>query len=156
MTDTTQLTSVKADDEIMDFSSQRRSLKFRVDDDVFEASPDIAAELALQYADLAEQLGGDDANNKQQIEIIHALFRMVLLPESAERFIARLSDRERPIGNNKIANITRWLFEEYGLRPTTSDSASSTGSENRDAGTSSTVLTSVGGSTFDDSHSPSS
>jgi hypothetical protein len=131
----------------MDFSSPRKSLKFRIDEDVFEASPDIAAELALIYADEAEKLTGADATNAQQIEIIHKLFRMVLFPESAERFIERLSDQRRPIGQQKIAKITRWLFEEYGLRPTESDSASSTGSENRDAGTSSTGTTSAEEST---------
>lgn len=127
---------IVADDEVMDFSSPRRSLKFRVDEDVFEAAPDIAAELALDYADKVEQLSGDDATMAQQKEIIHSLFRMVLFPESADRFIARLSDQRRPIGQQKIAKITQWLFEEYGLRPTGSDSASSTGSENLDAGTS--------------------
>lgn len=133
--------TVAVDDEIMDFSSPRRSLKFRVDEDVFEAAPDIAAELMLRYADMVERLSGDDATNEQQKEIIHALFRMVLFPDSAERFIKRLSDQRHPIGQVKIAKITRWLFEEYGLRPTESDSVSFTGSENRDAGTSLTVST---------------
>lgn len=127
---------IVVDDEVMDFSSPRPSLKFRVDDDVFEAAPDIAAELALDYADKVEQLGGDDATMAQQKEIIHSLFRMVLFPESAERFIERLSDQRHPIGQKKIADITRWLFEEYGLRPTESDSVSSTGSESPAAGTS--------------------
>jgi hypothetical protein len=127
---------VSIDEDIMDFSSPRRSLRFRVDDDVFDAVPDIAAELALEYADKVEQLGGDDATNAQQREIFHSLFRLVLLPESADRFIARLSDQRNPIGQRKIAAITQWLFEEYGLRPTESDSASSTGSVSQVAGTS--------------------
>lgn len=121
MTEPTQI--VVADDDVMDFSSPRRVIKFRIDDDVFEAAPDIAAELALDYADKLDQLGGEDATFKQQKEIIHALFRMVLLPASADRFIERLSDQRNPIGNLKIEKITRWLFEEYGLRPTKSDSA---------------------------------
>lgn len=129
-------TRIVADDEVMDFSSPRRVLKFRVDEDVFEAAPDIAAELALDYADKVEKLTGDGTSMAQQKEIIHSLFRMVLFPESAERFIERLSDQQRPIGQQKIANITRWLFEEYGLRPTESDSVSSTGSESPAAGTS--------------------
>jgi hypothetical protein len=141
MTDLT--TTVSADDDIMDFSSPRRSLKFRVDDDVFEAAPDIAAELALYYADKAEQLTAEGATNEQQKEVIHSLFQMILFPESAERFIARLSDQRNPIGHTKIANITQWLFEAYGLRPTESDSASSTGSENQADGTSSTESTSA-------------
>lgn len=129
------------DDELMDFSSPRRSIKFRVDDDVFEAAPDIPAELALDYAEKAEQLAGSDSTYETQKEVIHALFRMVLFPESADRFIARLSDRRNPIGQAKIARITKWLFEEYGLRPTEPDSASFTGSASLDAGTSSTAST---------------
>lgn len=133
---------VNTDDEIRDFSSPRRSIKFRVDDDVFEASPDVAAELVLEYADKAEQLEQNDVKPGQQRDLVHSLFRMLLFPESADRFIARLSDPEHPIGHRKITEITQWLFEEYGLRPTGSDSASSTGSENQDAGTSSTEDTS--------------
>jgi hypothetical protein len=140
-------TTVRADDAIMDFSSGRRSLKFRVDDDVFEAAPDIAAELALDYGDKVERLTGEESSADDQREIIHSLFRMVLFPESAERFIARLSDQRNPIGHQKIIKITQWLFEEYGLRPTESDAASSTGSESQDAGTSSTGTTSDAAST---------
>jgi hypothetical protein len=129
-------------DGIKDFSSGRSSIPFRIDDDIFEAAPDIAAELALEYSDKVEQLDDQTATVEQQRDAIHALFRLVLFPESADRFIARLSDQRNPIGHQKITNITRWLFEEYGLRPTQSDAASSTGSESQDAGTSSTGTTS--------------
>lgn len=139
--DVTTTTTVAADDEVMDFSSPRRSIKFRVDDDVFDAVADIAAELALDYADKVEQLEQQDTSVDQAKKALHELFRLVLLPESADRFIARLSDPHHPIGQQKIVRITRWLFEEYGLRPTESDSASSTGSESQDAGTSSTATT---------------
>jgi hypothetical protein len=134
-------TTVNADDGIMDFSSGRKSIKFRVDDDIFEAAPDIAAELALQYSEQVEKLDDQALSADAQRDAIHALFRMVLFPESADKFIARLSDQRNPIGHEKITRITRWLFEEYGLRPTQSDAASSTGSESQDAGTSSTVTT---------------
>lgn len=136
-------TTVAADDDVMDFSSPRKVIKFRVDDDVFEATPAIPADVALEYAGMMDQVVGDDdkVDVQQQKDVLHALFRMVLLPASADRFIARLSDQSAPIGNQQVDRITRWLFEEYGMRPTSPDSASSTGSENRDAGTSSTVST---------------
>lgn len=124
----------------MDFSATRKVIRFRVDEDVFEAAPSIAADLALEYAELAETLT-EGASMSKQRDVIHALFRMVLLPESADRFINRLSDQRNPIGHDQITRITQWLFEEYGLRPTEAGSASSTGSVNRDAGTSSTVGT---------------
>lgn len=125
---------------MMDFSSEREVIRFRVDADVFEASPTLAAGLALAYGEQVELIG-DTASAEQQRDAIHSLFRMILLPESADRFIARLNDVERPIGHEQIGRITQWLFEQYSLRPTESDSASSTGSENRDAGTSLTATT---------------
>jgi hypothetical protein len=137
--------TVPIDDEVVDFSSPRKVLKFRVDNDVFEAAPDIAAELALRFADLSEKLTGEDATNDDQIKVIHALFKMVLFPDSADVFIKRLSDPKNPIGNKKISNIVQWLFEEYGLRPTESDSPSSAGSESLDAGTSLMVSSSARG-----------
>lgn len=138
-----QTITVPLDDEVMDFSSPHRSLKFRVDGDVFEAAPDIAAELAMRFSDQAAKIDDENTNADEQIEVIHALFRMVLFPESADRFIARLSDPTRPIGNGKAQRIIAWLWEEYGLRPTESDSTSLSGSENQDAGTSLTVNSSV-------------
>lgn len=131
---------MQVDDEVVDFSSTRKVLRFRVDDDVFDAASSIAADLALEYAELAETLTEGVSMSKQR-EVIHALFRMVLLPESADRFIERMSDQRNPIGHDQITRITQWLFEEYGLRPTEADSASSTGSVSQVAGTSSTVAT---------------
>lgn len=133
--------SVPVDDEVMDFSSPRKSLPFRVDDDLFHAAPDIAAELAIEFSDAAEK-ANDDSKPEQQIAVLHAMFNMVLFPESAERFIARLRDPEHPIGMDKLNRIVRWLFESYGLRPTTSDSPSSSGSDVLESGTNSTVSTS--------------
>lgn len=151
MTQTT--VNVAADDEMMDFSLERASIKFRVDDDVFEAVPDIAAELAMEYAEKIERLQRSDGDDDEHVdmqaqkEIIYSTLRLVLYEESAERFIARLSDQRRPIGQVRFGNITTWLLEQYGMRPTTSDSASSTGSESQDAGTSSTASTSDAAST---------
>jgi hypothetical protein len=134
--------SVPVDDEMMDFSSPRTSLPFRVDGDVFEAAPDVAAELAIEFMDLSSRLEDDKATVEDQIAVLHGMFRMVLFPESAERFIARLSDPTKPIGYEKVNRIVKWLFETYGLRPTESDSLSSSGSESQAAGKSLTPSTS--------------
>ncbi len=135
--------SVPMDDEVMDFSSPRKSLPFRVDGDLFQAAPDIAAELAIEFMDLSQRADDTDATPKQQIAVLHAMFNMVLFPESAERFISRLRDTANPIGYEKINRIVKWLFEVYGLRPTESDSPSSSGSGNQVVGTNSTASTSA-------------
>lgn len=134
--------SVPADDEMMDFSSRRKSLPFKVDDDVFEAAPDIPAELAIEFADMAEK-AEKSSTVEDQIALVHSMFKMILFPDSAERFIARLRDTQRPIGTGRMMKIVAWLYEEYGLRPTESDSRSARGSENPDAGTSLTVSSSA-------------
>lgn len=125
-------------DEVLDFSSARKTLKFRVDDDLFEAPPDIAAELALRFADEAAQLDDDNGGptSEQQVTVMRNLIRMILLPESAERFIARLSDAANPIGVETFERVVEHLLERYGLRPTESDSPSSSGSDSLGTGTS--------------------
>jgi hypothetical protein len=134
--------SVPLDDEVMDFSSPRKSLPFRVDGDLFEAAPDVAAELAIEFMDLSEKVNDTDSTVEDQIALLRAMFKMVLFPDSAERFIARLRDPVKPIGYEKVNRIIKWLFESYGLRPTESDSPSSSGSENQDDGRSLTASTS--------------
>lgn len=121
---------------MMDFSIGRKSIPFKVDDDVFEAVPDIAAELAMEYASQLEELTKPEAPTiDSQKEVVYSTLRLVLFPESADRFIARLRDQVNPIGQTRFTKITEWLLEQYGLRPTEQDSASSTGSESQDAGT---------------------
>jgi hypothetical protein len=128
--------TVHADDDVMDFSIGRKSIKFKVDDDYFEAVPDIAAELAMEYASQLEQLiQPEEVSLDSQKEVVYSTLRLVLFPESADRFIARLRDQETPIGQQRFTKITQWLLEQYGMRPTEQDSASSTGSESQDAGT---------------------
>jgi hypothetical protein len=120
----TEPTAVYDADGVRDFSGNEKTLKFRIGKDVFEAVSDIAAELALDYAAQTEKMSQEGMAIDKQKDAIRAIFRMILLPESADVFIARLSDPENPIGHKKITEITRWLFEEYGMRPTIPDSAS--------------------------------
>ncbi len=140
-------TEVAVTDDVMDFSLARRSIKFRLDDEEYEAAPDIATERALRFADQIERLESETATADEQIEVIRSLFRLFLFPESAERFIARLDDTTRPVGPQRFMRVIEWLFEEYGLRPTESDSASSAGPDDPASGTSSTESISVAAST---------
>lgn len=127
---------MEADDGMMDFSIGRKSIPFKVDDDIFEAVPDIATELAMEYADQLEQLlKPKEQTLDLQKEVVYSTLRLVLFPESADRFIARLRNQENPIGQERFTKITQWLLEQYGMRPTEQDSASSTGSESQDSGT---------------------
>lgn len=116
--------SVPADDEIMDFSSPRELIKFQIDGDIFEATPEVAAISMIRFVSEAGRLERDDVEADEKVKIIQNLFRMVLTHESASRFIRRLEDDARPISIRQFLDVTRWLMERYGLRPTESDSPS--------------------------------
>lgn len=115
-------TEVEVTEEIKDFASNRKPIKFRINGELFEAAPDVAAELMMKFADQAEILDNPGATNEQRSEVIRNLFYMVLMPESADRFVARLNDPENPIGIRIFTEVTQWILEQYGLRPTEPDS----------------------------------
>lgn len=141
-------TNVLTSEEMMDFSLPPRNLKFKVDADVFEAVPELATERALTFADEAANMDDDDVTTRQRMDIIEKLFHLVLVPESADRLIARLSDPINPIGPERFQRILTYLMEQYGLRPTEPGSDSSPGSDVRETGTNSTASASATGSIF--------
>lgn len=115
---------VPIDDDIMDFSRPPENIRFRMDGDVFEAIPEIAAVSMLRFADDAERLDRSDVSADEKVKILQNLFRMILVPESSSRFIRRLDDNTNPIGVGRFMDVTKYLLERYGLRPTEPDSAS--------------------------------
>lgn len=121
---TTPLT-VPVTAEMKDFSVRREPIKFTIDDDVFEAVPEVAAEVIFRLADQLDRLTDDDGLTvSDQLALIHGMFRALLLPKSADLFIFRMSNPARPIGVEQFKDVLAWLMERYGLRPTESDSAS--------------------------------
>jgi hypothetical protein len=133
--------------EVKDFTGtvDREPLRFKIDDDVFEAVPRVGAELfrdvinAGNVADLAELQGKDlsDLTNEQaaklaqtvnlQTEKAMMFLDTVLLPDSALRFAERLRSATEPITFTQAYDVWRWLLGEYGGRPTEPSSPSSSG-----------------------------
>jgi len=131
------LTAVDVSDEMRDFTINRRTIKFKIDDDVFEAVKDIPAQIMLDFAVGAQQLETTASN--QGVETILKLLEMSLLPESGQRFRRRMSDPDSPIGIQTVMEVIPWLMEQYGMRPTQSPEPSSTGSPDPGSGTRSTA-----------------
>jgi hypothetical protein len=69
------------------------------------------------------------------MRMFRELFAKVLLPESLDRLLARLSDMQRPIEVDQLPQVIEYLLGRYGMRPTEESSDSSTGSANPDGGT---------------------
>lgn len=124
-------------DGIPDFSRARKALRFRVDGDVFEAAPALPMLEALALADVQKHLAAT-TDPGDRARVVVDIFGKVLLSSSLERFTERLSSREAPIDAAQFGDIIRWLFAEYGGRPTPQPSDSPNGSPSPDGGTSST------------------
>lgn len=126
--------------EMKDFTKKRDDVTFRIDDDVFHAARGVPAEVLM---DFAAQFSGMGLNTPvdEQLKAFRGVFELVLLPESLERFTARMRDRENPIEIDQCEEIITWLMERYGLRPTELPSSSPGGPQSQVTGTISTVST---------------
>lgn len=127
---------------IHDFTVEKPRVQFKLDGDIFTGVRDIPAVQAMEFSGHADKLHNDDVSMDERVAGFMDILRLLLVPESAELFIARLKDPLNPIGVQTMLKIVPWLFEQYSLRPTTPDSGSSTGSGNPESGTNSTVSTS--------------
>jgi hypothetical protein len=142
MTDIIDFTPTAGAAEVHDFSIEKPRVQFKLDGDVFTGVRDIPAVKAMEFSGHSDKLGRDDVPMEERIAGFLDILRLLLVPESAELFISRLSSPSNPIGVQTMLKVVPWLFEQYSLRPTTPDSDSSTGSGNPESGTNSTVSTS--------------
>lgn len=137
----------------MDFSEKRPdTLRFQIDEDVFEAVPAVGAQVMrdiIGMTDAAELATLDVANVSpevaasrlpkviEQVNRTLAFLDMVLLPESAQLFAARMNSADKPITMDQAFKVWTWLIEQYGGRPTRPSSPSENG--HGGTGTSSTA-----------------
>jgi hypothetical protein len=94
---------------------------------------DVFAEFVTLYNSTAET-----ETYQQQHDLLKRALELALMPDSWERFAARLSDKTRPIDDDQMSDVVLWLLEQYGLRPTEPSSPSSDGPASPESGTSST------------------
>lgn len=125
--------------DIRDFTIKEKRVRFRIDEDVFEAQ-------GLLGITLMQDLIGATKGLSKMIEdknydAITALFAQLLYPESAKRFNERLLARgdDAIDVRRQLIPILYYLLERYGVRPTQPSSSSSTGSPSETGGTSSTA-----------------
>lgn len=87
-------------------------LAFKLHGEDFECYPQVQGKLLLDL--VADSSSGDPA---KQSAIVTKFFEYVLKPESKERFDSLISDPERIVTVDTLAEITEWLIEEYTNRP---------------------------------------
>lgn len=96
---------------------------FWIDDDQFWVLGAIPAEELAALMDLQQGLSGEGVGLQQQYEGIKQVLAFTMIPESWDRFLARLSDRSRPIDFKLLLKITNmlsgdiWAGKEDGQSP---------------------------------------
>ena len=123
-----------------DFTKKRKRLDFTIDSDTFEAASVIPGDVFAQFVTTYNSRGDADDYQQTHDMLKHAL-SLVLLPDSYERFAARLKDHANPIDDDQMGDVLLWLLEEYGMRPTQPSQPSSDGPASPEPGTSSTEST---------------
>lgn len=120
-----------------DFSRDRKKIQFKIDDDVFECRPALAADVLL---DFTEKFNGikDEDDAAQSRAILVDVLHEVLLPASFDRFRERMADRDNPVDMPQANEVIEWVFSEYGLRPTQPSSDSPNGQSSPASGMNST------------------
>lgn len=113
--------------EIKDFTKKRTPLQFRIDDDIFDATPTVPAETMIEFAESMTSADPTQMAPKEMVGLLRGVIEVVLLEESLARFKARMKDKANPIDMEQLDGIVSWLFEEYGMRPTNESSSSSAG-----------------------------
>lgn len=95
-----------------DFSDTRPPPQFTVDDELFVGVANVPAADSLTISDKLA-LFDSELDSRERLRVITEVIRVLLYPESAERLVQRLSDRDRPISLTQLINITYWLLERY-------------------------------------------
>lgn len=114
-------------EEVFDFTSPKKNIKFKIDDDVFDAIRELPGLTGLEFASFATTMESS-SNLQEQADVVEKMFRLVLQPTSADLFIERLRSPENPIGVNQMNQVMTWLMSQYGLRPTVPSEESADGS----------------------------
>jgi hypothetical protein len=137
-----------------EFTTNRKPVLFKIDEDTFMATPEIPAGVMLDLIKMQSELQSGEPH--RQFDVVMQLFRELLVAEAYAKFERRLHDPENPIGMRTLIEVVQWLLgDAYGMRPTPSPS-SSPGPSTATTGTSSTAGVPPAESTPGDSAGPDS
>ena len=124
--------------QIRDFTIRQKKIKFKIDEDVFEAYAILGLPLLQEIVQTSKKLGA--MVEEQNYNAFFEIFDKILYPESAKRFRTRAES----IGDDAIdvkrqlLPVLYYLLEEYGVRPTQPSLDSSSGLPSGISGTTST------------------
>lgn len=102
-----------------DQDKPKEEISFKLYGEQFNCRPAIPGKSILN---LVAKSGSQD-NPGEGAEAITEFFKIVLFPESYERFDALTLDPDRIVSIEKLGEIVAWLAEEYTDRPTSRSEA---------------------------------
>jgi hypothetical protein len=175
-------TSVAPAPDVMNFGEPPKQIQFAVGGDLFECPSSLPVLTLIDVAESADSI--DTTAVTEMRPLFKRLFGMLLVPESAQRFLIRMGDRTcrqcgfadakfdalvcsecdtplpaapaDPIGISVVQNVIPWVMEQYGLRPTEPSGDSSDGQPSPPSGPNSTGNAQPAASTSEPSPSTAS
>lgn len=125
--------------EIKDFTIRKKTIPFRIDNDVFHATAILSIPMMQNLVRVSRDLG--EMMKNDDYSAMEMLFTELLLPPHGERFAQRLKSKDVDAIDVKrqVLPIMHYLLEQYGLRPTQLSSDSSAGLPSGTDGTSFTA-----------------
>lgn len=108
----------------------RANISFDIDDDTFWMYGSIPADLIGELSEYIEKVD-TSTDGMEKYGAVKEILKEVLMPESAERFLYRMSRecRDQPIDASTLGAVLQYLVGELGQRPTQSSEPSEVTSE---------------------------
>lgn len=130
--------------EVKQFSTNRRTIEFKIDDDTFYATGSVPAGVMREMLSIQGDM--NSSSSSEQYDLMIKIFEHLLLKDSLELFKYRLNSADNPIDLSVLPDVIEWLVgEATGQRPTRQPSDSIDGQMT--IGESSTAGVQVQGST---------
>lgn len=102
-----------------DQDKPKEAMSFKLHEEEFFCRPSIPGKAILNLVSKSSS----QENAGEAAEAIVDFFKVVLFPESYERFDALTVDPDRVVTMEKLGDIVGWLAEEYSDRPTSRSEA---------------------------------
>jgi len=109
-----------------DFTKVLSRKYFRVGAEEFDALPTLPIPVMQELIRASTGLRGKDLG-AEALDQVLGIFDSILVPESAQRFKARIASVTDPVDLTQVMDIMTWLMELYGKRPTQQSPESSSG-----------------------------
>lgn len=124
--------------DFKDFTKESSRKCFRIGTEDFDALRTLPIPVMQQLIRASTDLRNKDIG-PEALDQVLGIFDMVLLPDDAVRFKARIASVDNPVDLTQVMDIMTWLMELYGKRPTQQSPDSSSGLPTGTDGTISTA-----------------